>query len=56
MKLDLTIKNKQLQDAKLFEVAKLQSVIAFCLYNKPIIGIKATSGLLSGFFIIFNFI
>lgn len=52
--LDLAIKNNQLQVVKLFKAAKLQSVIGFSLDDKPIVGIEATSGLLSDFSISFN--
>lgn len=43
-KLDLAIKNKQLQAAKLFKVAKLQNVMVFGLEDELIASIELTPG------------
>lgn len=46
--LDSAIKDKQLQAAELFEVAKLQSAMVFGLDDEPIASIEATPGLIMG--------
>lgn len=55
-KLDLAVKDKQLQVLELFAVVKLQNAMVFGLDDKPIVGIERTSGLVlgSGFSIALN--